>query len=187
MTIAAVENDGHLDRRVGSLTFWKETAKTDFWGIPKSYGLRPLKVIRSYYGTRWNFYVRGLDVRMESLPFTSEEDPTLFDQLQVEFQSLLWWSSFTLMGENVAECYFRAEDISSDLLFLVCIRAQLPGDYSAHNWTDIIDSYSGYNQHKQNTSLPSWAQLQSKVEIENEHLVLLNARKICKRYKYDDC
>ena len=32
MTIAAVENDGHLDRRVGSLTFWKENGKNQTSG-----------------------------------------------------------------------------------------------------------------------------------------------------------
>ena len=32
MTIAAVENDGHLDRRVGSLTFWKKNGKNQTSG-----------------------------------------------------------------------------------------------------------------------------------------------------------
>ena len=32
MTTAAVENDGHLGRRVGSLTFWKENGKNQTSG-----------------------------------------------------------------------------------------------------------------------------------------------------------
>ena len=67
-----------------------------------------------------------------------------FDAMQLEFKTLEYWSMFTLLGENLAECYMRTGDIGPDLLESVCTRAELP-DCAAKDWKRINKTFKNYN------------------------------------------
>lgn len=159
----------------------------------------PLKVINSEYGTKWDF---KFDFGHFNVGNEVMVDRKVFDNnLQIEFKTLEWWITFTLSGENLSECYIRNEDISIKLLTQICQRAELP-DCLTTNWTNAIQSNTGYNTHqkkqKQSSSTsgsgsnspplpPTWEILEKKVSNDIERDILNHARQVCKRFGYDDC
>lgn len=143
----------------------------------------PLKVILSQYGTKWNFVYKDVDVKNESIMMNAQA----FEEMKAEFKTLEWWVSYTLLAENIAECFVRTEDVSSEMFSQMCLRAELP-DCQHKNWSQIVQQKVGYNTHKKKNSTITWQELQKKVSLENEQLILDHARRVCRRYyEYEDC
>ena len=144
----------------------------------------PLKVLRSYNSTRWNFRFPGVELRDE----VSVQPHEAFNAMQWEFKALEWWNSYTSLAENVAECAYRIEDMSSSLLSSICARAELP-KCEEKPWDDIMDKYFHYNVHNKYKALKlaSWKHLESVASTADERMVLGHARVLCRRVPYDDC
>jgi hypothetical protein len=142
----------------------------------------PLKVIRSREGTGWDSEIGRVE------EYVSIQPRTEFDQMKMEFKTLDWWYSYTSMGENLAECSYRAEDMNAHLLQEICFRSELPG-CETQQWEDIIQSNASYNSHTKKLNANwtvSWEQLENTAETTNEKAVLERARLLCRKY-YKDC
>jgi hypothetical protein len=151
----------------------------------------PFKVINSEYGTQWKFrYAEpgGESALVDARDETILGSPFAFDRMQLEFKTLEYWSMFTLLGENLAECFMRTEDIGPDLLESLCLRAELPG-CAEKPWKNITTDFTNYNTHKKKgpSQQLSWEFLVNITKSEDERLVLEHARQICKHFGYDDC
>lgn len=155
----------------------------------------PLKVLRSEYGTGWNFEFTNSfevtsDVAHQEVLFTNS---SAFQGLQVEFKTLEWWTIYTMLGENIAECYMRAEDISEELLLNMCLRSELQ-DCHGKPWYEIVHSTTGYNSHVKKPArtndlpddllkrLRTWTELEQMIKTEDEQSVLEHARRVCQKY-----
>lgn len=143
----------------------------------------PLKVVHSKYGTPWwdlkYTSSSGItaDVAMETLLGLDE-----FNKLAIEFKTLEWWLLYTLMGENIAECYVRNEDISPELFFNMCLKSELPGCESK-DWYSLVNNSEKHNKHNNRTDdQVSWDGLESMAKTENEKIVLHHARQVCLKY-----
>jgi len=147
----------------------------------------PLKVLNSWYGTQWNFQQWD-----EEIPLALHEDLILqdrvaFEQLKGEFKALEWWVSFTLLGENMAECFVRNEDISAEMLLQLCHRADLP-DCDSKDWNSIVSKNAGSNAHnKHHDDRATWAHLEEIALTPLDLDILLHVKKECLRFGYTDC
>ena len=148
----------------------------------------PLKVVHSEYGTQWNFKYTSssgitADVARETLLGPGE-----FNKLAIEFKALEWWLLYTILGENIAECYVRNEDISPELFINMCLKSELP-DCESKDWALLVNHSKAYNKHNSRTGdQVSWEGLESMAKTENEKIVLLHARQLClKYYSGKDC
>ena len=144
----------------------------------------PLKVLHSEYGTRWNFkYTSSSGVTSDVARYeTLLSSPLEFNRMKVEFRTLEYWLIQTMLAENIAECYFRAEDISSDLLLNICLRAELPG-CETKDWEGIVNMNKNYNSHNNRKSdTKTWAQVKAMATTETERKVLRHALEVCAKY-----
>lgn len=187
---AAGYHVGHEEAGRYGVASWMGAAHTPITANPLAFKhiflivRHPLKVIRSWHGEHWPFEYRGVAIRNNNIVGS----PQAFAALQDDFKVLEWWTTFTLLGENLAECYMRTEDISVDLLQSLCTRAELPGNCQDVNWKQHIDMYTGYNGHKNSTSInKTWPELEALAKTRNEKLLLDHARQLCRRYGYDNC
>lgn len=155
----------------------------------------PLKVVRSRDGSGWTTFAfsDGFNVKSDVAQHeTLTTNSTAFQDLQIEFKTLEWWVVYTMLGENIAECFVRAEDISSDLLLYMCIRSELKGCHEK-SWAQIQDESSGYNSHTKKLSdrqknLKTWDELEEMAKTDDERSILKHAREICKKYyNQDEC
>lgn len=153
----------------------------------------PLKVLNSWYGTKWNFGVSGRAWPNSGMTFLYKElvvrDHVAFESLRGEFKVLEWWTSFTLLAEDVAQCFMRAEDISAELLLDLCAHAGLDG-CASKDWASIVASHPRVNTHIPQSSderTGSWELVEGAVSTELERQVLDHARATCERFGYGDC
>ena len=114
--------------------------------------------------------------------------PDEFNKLVIEFKALEWWLLYTILGENIAECYVRNEDISPELFINMCLKSELP-DCESKDWALLVNHSKAYNKHNSRTGdQVSWEGLESMAKTENEKIVLLHARQLClKYYSGKDC
>eukprot|EP00984_Skeletonema_dohrnii_P026043 scaffold15294_cov75-Skeletonema_dohrnii-CCMP3373.AAC.4 len=155
----------------------------------------PLKVVHSEYGTQWNFiYTSTSGITSDVANDESLLGPEEFNKLAIEFKTLEWWLLYTLLGENIAECYIRNEDnqenedISGELFLNMCLRSELP-NCKTKDWASLINQSKKYNSHNSRThDQVTWGDLESMVKTENENIVLRHARQVClKFYSSKDC
>lgn len=149
----------------------------------------PLKVVHSEYGTQWNFkYTSTSGITSDVGKDESLLGPDEFDKLAIEFKTLEWWLLYTLLGENIAECYIRNEDISGELFLNMCLRSELP-DCKTKDWASLISQSKKYNSHNSRTDdHVTWGDLESMVKTDNEYGVLQHARRVClKFFSSKDC
>ena len=111
-----------------------------------------------------------------------------FEGVAGDFKLLEYWTSFTLLGEDIAECYMRTEDIGSDLLLDLCYRAELT-DCGSKDWNSVLHGLSSVNTHKkqENNATLTWGQLEEHVTIQAERDILDHAKQVCLRFGYSDC
>jgi hypothetical protein len=149
----------------------------------------PLKVLRSAYGTRWDFkYTSSSGITSDVANDESLLGPEEFGKLAFEFKVLEWWLMYTLLGENIAECYIRNEDISGELFLNICLRAELT-NCTTKDWASLQDYSKKYNSHhsRENDEV-TWEKLESMDKTESENTVLHHARQLClKFYSSEDC
>ena len=147
----------------------------------------PLEVVRSRAGTGWDFN-RGYGRVRDHVTIRPAVE---FDNMAMEFKTLDYWYSYTSMGENLAECYYRVGDISADLLEDICLRSELP-QCEEKEWEKARASNHGTNPHtknliRKNPNLTiSWEGPENSARTINEKLVLERARLLCSRF-FDDC
>ena len=149
----------------------------------------PLKVLHSEYGTKWRFvYKENNGVRSDVAHDETLLGPKRFNELSVEFKTMEWWLVYTMLGENIAECYIRAEDISPRLLLNICLRSELPNCHSK-DWDSIVSNFTHYNGHNKNQNdTKTWDELELLKKTEDERKVLKHARQVCSiYYSSDEC
>lgn len=149
----------------------------------------PLKVLHSAYGTKWNFKYKSMSgVLSDVAKDETLLGPNKFNELAYEFKALEWWLTYTLLGENIAECYVRNEDISGELFLNICLKSELP-NCETKDWTSLAIHTKPFNRH--NTKMDdqvTWENLTSMVKTENENMVLQHARQVClKFYSSGEC
>ena len=105
--------------------------------------------------------------------------------MEVEFQTLEYWLIYTMLAENIAECYICTDDISAELMLNICLRAEL-GGCEENNWTRLSVSRSKYNSHNRKRRNITWAGVNAKITTENEQKVLKHALLICTKYYVTD-
>lgn len=146
----------------------------------------PFKVLRSKNGTNWNF--RGYQVE----DHVSTQPAEAFFQMQWQFRTLDWWYSYTAMGETLAECYYRIEDMTGHLMHDICTRSELPR-CDEKNWNATVQQNKGYNKHwgKEGPAIiewsMSWNHLKEIAQTPQEQMVLEKARTLCRHFEYEDC
>ncbi len=139
-----------------------------------------LKVLHSEYGTQWNFkYTSESGITSDVSNDETLLGPDEFNKLAIEFKTLEWWLLYTLLGENIAECYVRNEDISGELFLNMCLKSQLP-NCETKDWASLTNNTKKVNRHNTRTDDQfTWEDLESMVKTENENMVLLHARQVC--------
>jgi len=143
----------------------------------------PLKVLNSWFGTKWNFHIGGITELQED---SIMQDREAYHNISNEFKVLEWWLSFNLLGENIAECRMRSEDVGGELLQQLCNRAELPN--CAKNWTEIADTLPKYNSHtKKQDSRATWDYLEEIASTDMEMAILNHTKHECLRFNYSDC
>ena len=148
----------------------------------------PLKVLHSQYGTNWDFvWTEKNGVRSDVAHDETLLSPEQFNKLSVEFKSLEWWLVYTMLGENIAECYVRAEDISARLLLNMCLRSEL-SDCQTKDWNGTVQEFTQYNSHNRKNDTKTWEELEFLTNTKDERLVLRHARLLChKFYSIEEC
>jgi hypothetical protein len=145
----------------------------------------PLMVLHSWHGTNWNF---GRTDRNYGPLYkdTVSQDFDSFYGVKGDFRLLEWWISYTLLGEDMAECYMRTEDIGSDLLLELCSRAELP-DCASKDWGLVVNELSRVNSHNRNVNNLTWSQLEKENTTQAERAILDQAKRVCRRFGYENC
>ena len=90
-----------------------------------------------------------------------------------------WWRTFTLNGEEMSECSFLSEELTShdtggDLLRHICTKAEF-SNCGEVDWDQIIQSSSAYNRHRNDSHvylLNTWPDLEAAAKNEEERHVL---------------
>ena len=150
----------------------------------------PLKVLHSEYGTKWQFvYTSNTGVTSDVAHDETLLGPEEFNKMPIEFKTLEWWLLYTLLGENIAECYVRAEDISAELFLNMCLRSELNNCQST-DWVSVLNnSNTNYNRHNlKKDDTKSWKELETLAKTKKLQTVLAHAREVClKFYSIEEC
>lgn len=143
----------------------------------------PLQVIRSCRGTKWQFdtnfnsEMAGKDIRRDF-----EVNISVFNSLRHDVQCLEWWTTYTNLGYEAAECWFKIEDANDSKLFeMLCARSHLIGCEDL-DFKGAIERRKNHNAHAgKRAPLVTWPELEF-AATHDEMEVIERARNLCKLF-----
>lgn len=137
----------------------------------------PLKVVRSWLGTKWDFVHKTkfnytVDLSNEVTIKKSE-----WDTIQNEFRVLEWWYSYTNMALDLTNNIIIAENITGVTLLDLCRTSELP-DCNNKKFDDIVTLSKGYNSHKKKNKNVTWDMLEKMSNNTIEENILIKSKSL---------
>jgi hypothetical protein len=167
----------------------------------------PLSVVHSCDATKWNYEFKlsfaGVRHAIRVVDWVPAEYRHRFQNFPRSIRTLLWWTSFTILGEwQISKPYhvIRMEDIvGGNITALRRILQSVRGDAAARdiNWTAISESIVNApmkNIHAAHRTIAyaSWRDIQTEVQklsdLSDQRLsrrVICAAQSLCARLGYD--
>ena len=147
----------------------------------------PLRVLRSCRATNWNFDVEFHPIMVgKDITRDLEVSTSVFHSLSHDFKCLEWWNSFTMLGHNIASCWFSTDTITPSLIRGLC---QVAGFDSCDkkNFEQLVRINAGYNKHAESTARnATWDELET-IASATELQVLKRSRTLCTTFSLDEC
>ena len=143
----------------------------------------PLQVIRSCRGTKWQFdtnfnsEMAGKDIRRDF-----EVNISVFNSLRHDVHCLAWRTTYTNLGYEAAECWFKIEDANDSKLFeMLCARSHFIGCEDL-DFKGAIERRKNHNAHAgKRAPLVTWPELEF-AATHDEMEVIERARNLCKLF-----